>query len=192
MNGMQNKSMEKSKLLAAVAVLALIVCVFAAFIPTDVDAKAVTEDEFIAESTGYTVSGAQELILSEPVKLAQDFTITTKNANDVLTITYSATTGSMFDLANYKLIVTGPGKVILNVGIVSDGNANNDLKAVNGNGTVEVKSGATLQISSTNGDSGRIWINTNLSVEGATVDFNGAGRDWNPADNVPARPRTAV
>ena len=174
MNGIQNKSMEKSKLLAAVAVLALIVCVFAAFIPTDVDAKVVTEDEFTAESTGYTVSGAQELILSEPVKLAQDFTITTKNANDVLTISYSATTGSMFDLANYKLIVTGPGKVILNVGIVSDGNANNDLKAVNGNGTVEVKSGATLQISSTNGDSGRIWINTNLSVEGATVDFNGA------------------
>ena len=172
MNGIQNKSMEKSKLLAAVAVLALIVCVFAAFIPTDVDA--VTEDEFTAGSTGYTVSGAQELILSEPVKLAQDFTITTNNANDVLTISYSATTGSMFDLANNKLIVTGPGKVILNVGIVSDGNANNDLKAVNGNGTVEVKSGATLQISSTNGDSGRIWINTNLSVEGATVDFNGA------------------
>ena len=172
MNGIQNKSMEKSKLLAAVAVLALIVCVFAAFIPTDVDA--VTEDEFTAGSTGYTVSGAQELILSEPVKLAQDFTITTNNANDVLTISYSATTGSMFDLANHKLIVTGPGKVILNVGIVSDGNANNDLKAVNGNGTVEVKSGATLQISSTNGDSGRIWINTNLYVEGATVDFNGA------------------
>ena len=172
MNGIQNKSMEKSKLLAAVAVLALIVCVFAAFIPTDVDA--VTEDEFTAGSTGYTVSGAQELILSEPVKLAQDFTIKTNNANDVLTISYSATTGSMFDLANNKLIVTGPGKVILNVGIVSDGNANNDLKAVNGNGTVEVKSGATLQISSTNGDSGRIWINTNLSVEGATVDFNGA------------------
>ena len=174
MNGIQNKSMEKSKLLAAVAVLALIVCVFAAFIPTDVDAEAVNEDDFTAVSTGYTVSGAQELILSEPVELAQDFTITTNNANDVLTISYSATTGSMFDLANYKLIVTGPGKVILNVGIVSDGNANNDLKAVNGNGTVEVKSGATLQISSTNGDSGRIWINTNLSVEGATVDFNGA------------------
>lgn len=172
MNGIQNKSMEKSKLLAAVAVLALIVCVFAAFIPTDVDA--VTEEEFTAESTGYTVSGAQELILSEPVKLAQDFTIKTNNANDVLTISYSATTGSMFDLANNKLIVTGPGKVILNVGIVSDGNANNDLKAVNGNGTVEVKSGATLQISSNTGDAGRIWINTNLSVDGATVDFNGA------------------
>ena len=86
MNGIQNKSMEKSKLLAAVAVLALIVCVFAAFIPTDVDA--VTEEEFTAESTGYTVSGAQELILSEPVKRAQDFTITTNNANDVLTISY--------------------------------------------------------------------------------------------------------
>ena len=26
----------------------------------------------------------------------------------------------------------------------------------------------------------------------SAVDFNGAGRDWNPADNVPARPRTAV
>ena len=172
MNGIQNKSMEKSKLLAAVAVLALIVCVFAAFIPTDVDA--VTEEEFTAESTGYTVSGAQELILSKPVKLAQDFTITTNNANDVLTISYSAATESMFDLVNHKLIVTGPGKVILNVGIVSDGNANNDLKAVNGNGTVEVKSGATLQISSNTGDAGRIWINTNLSVDGATVDFNGA------------------
>ena len=135
MNGIQNKSMEKSKLLAAVAVLALIVCVFAAFIPTDVDA--VTEEEFTAESTGYTVSGARELILSKPVKLAQDFTITTNNANDVLTISYSAATESMFDLANHKLIVTGPGKVILNVGIVSDGNANNDLKAVNGNGPLK-------------------------------------------------------
>ena len=43
MYGIENKKMEKGKLLAAFVVLAMIVCAFAAIIPTSVDADAVTD-----------------------------------------------------------------------------------------------------------------------------------------------------
>ena len=163
------------KLLVAAAALALIVCMFAAIIPANTDAADATEitvEELLGDST-YAPEGVEELTVTEPIALTQNLTIDT-TVDDILTITYSGSTGYMFSQNTYELTVTGPGKVILNVNITSDGNANNDPRITESGKTVNVTGGATLQISSNTGDAGRIWINTNLSVDGATVDFNGA------------------
>ena len=176
----ETNNKRQAKLLAAVAVMAMVVCALAVAMPSE-EAEAVLSDEFTTEfdSGTYSVNGTEEVTVTDSITLTKNTTITadsTSSTANVLTIKYTNGTGSLFNLGNNTLTITGNVTVKIILTITADGDATNDLQVVNANSPtgVEVTNKAVLEVSSSVGDQGRIWQNAKLKIDNATVNFTKA------------------
>ena len=170
------------RLIAAVAVMALVVCCFAVTAMDEADATPVSESAFTTEfETGtYTVNGAEEVRLTSPISVDKATTI---SGNGTLTINYAATDigQSMFTLNN-TLTITGGVNVVINMtSNIENKTANDGLHVFSGTSAITVNQKSSLTVSQAADAYGvtTSW-GGNLVVDDATVDFNKA----NSASNL--------
>ena len=175
MNAIMNKTNNGKRLVATVAVFALVACCFAVIAFDEVEAASVEEDTFTeAIGTGsYSVSGEQEVKLTEPLSISKATTIT---GNGTLTINYAATaTGqSMIVLGSNNLTIDDGVTVILNMtSNINAPAATDGLHIISGTGKVTVQDGSTLTLHQAANAYG-ISIMADMNINGATVNFDKA------------------
>ena len=175
MNAIMNKTNNGKRLVATVAVFALVACCFAVIAFDEVEAASVEEDTFTeAIGTGsYSVSGEQEVKLTEPLSISKATTIT---GNGTLTINYAATaTGqSMIVLGSNNLTIDDGVTVILNMtSNINAPAATDGLHIISGTGKVTVQDGSTLTLHQAANAYG-ISIVADMNINGATVNFDKA------------------
>ncbi len=180
---MNNKG--QAKLLAAVAVFAMVVCCFAITMPSD-DVQAatteITESDFEDEiSDGvYEVTGEQSVKLTGPLDIDQETTI---SGTGTLTITYEhagstdVVNQSMIVLSNH-LTITGGVNVVFVLKMTSGATVpeNSELSVFSA-GVLNVENKAIVTITQDVNAHGRTWISSTtgqLNIDNATVDFNKA------------------
>ena len=188
MNAIMNKTMEKRKLLAAIAVLALAMCAFVAFVPAgETDAADATNVPTVGEDGKITIGSALELngdatitnglVLNAALTIPETATLT---INYAFQASETATNESVITFGtDGQLIVEG--KVIINAVNESgytpgEGATNHILYKTGGYSTtadIQVKSGS-LEMNMDKAvkgalNNGKIY----LDVDGGNVKFNG-------------------
>ena len=188
-----NEKGRQTKLLAAVAVLAMVVCAFAVVMPS-VDAATEVKDSeltgaFAAEGATYTVEGEEVINLSAPVSVASTGATITGAATgtNILTINYAAKeTGKAAFILEGTLTITGNVTVILNVTSALEQNTKNDSIAAFGGANADVAKGgltvsekASLTVTQASNANGSTYRAGTLTINNASVDFNKANTLYN-------------
>ena len=184
MYGIENKN--TGKLLAAVLVMAMVIAGAAVVFSEETQAATVDKDTFLGniESGVYTVEGAQEVTITEPLT---GLTKITGASSASLTINYTPTAKyqSMIVVDNDKGLVIENVTVKFNM-LASDSltDAADGLTVFGGaivkglptdsTGSVTVQNGAKVTISQAAGAHGASWRAGTLNIDNAVVDFNAA------------------
>lgn len=176
-----NEKANRSKLLAAVAAFAMVVCAFAMIMPAeDVNAETTAlpdaKDGVITLTEDVTLS--QNTVITDLVEIG-DFTLTiAKGANVTVNYDYTANGQFIFTIGNGALVIDG-GSLTVNVDNADnykDPAANNVFTTEDGytaTGSVIVKSGS-LTVNETNAVKGAMnYGDLAFFVNGGTVSLNG-------------------
>ena len=188
--------MEKSKLLAAVAVLAMVVCVFAVAMPSeDVDAEVTTPGDATSvtyeQMQAWTSSTTGNFKLSGEVELKEKTTLTIPKGVSLYTETKTLDASAAQLIVNGQLYVNGTGGTLI-IGGTQDANCIFYGKVVvDENGTVKIKNSTIGEITyvGANGvanvTSGTIEIVENevigftvTLVKGSTMELSGQTSLW--------------
>ena len=184
MYGIENKN--TGKLLAAVLVMAMVIAGAAVVFSEETQAATVDKDIFLGniESGVYTVEGAQEVTITEPLT---GLTKITGASSASLTINYTPTAKyqSMIVVDNDKGLVienvtvkfnmlAGTGLTGAGDGLTVFGGAIVNELPTDSTGSVTVQNGAKVTISQAAGAHGASWRAGTLNIDNAVVDFNAA------------------
>lgn len=179
-----NEKANRSKLLAAVAAFAMVVCAFAMIMPAeDVNAEATAlpdaQDGVITLTEDVTLS--QNTVITDLVEIG-DFTLTiAKGANVTVNYDYTANGQFIFTIGTGALVIDG-GSLTVNVDNADnykDPAANNVFTTTEdgytSTGSVIVKSGSLTVNETVDVDGAMNYGDLAFFVEGGTVSLNGNG-----------------